>query len=86
MSRVIRTEGKVKCLRWEVPDDVGSVSSPEGDKTLLPVCAGESVPDTLVRGRETALLDLRGYATSECPREGNRKRYQPSHPGSAPAT
>ena len=56
---MIRTESKVKCLRREVPDDVGSVSSPEGDKTFLSICAAEGITDALVRGGETTLLDLR---------------------------
>ena len=42
----------------EVPDDVGGVSSPEGNETLIPVGTGEAVGDTLVRGSQTTLLDL----------------------------
>jgi len=56
---MIHTEGKVKRLRREIPDDVGGVTSPKRDKALLPVCASESVTDTLVWSGEPALLDLR---------------------------
>lgn len=55
---MIRTESKVKCLCREVPDDVGGVSSPEGDQTFLSICAGEGITDALVWRGETALLDL----------------------------
>jgi hypothetical protein len=50
-------EGKVQRLGREVPDDVGGVSSPERDETLIGVGPGETVRDTLVRGSETTLLD-----------------------------
>lgn len=53
-----RTEGKVKSLGGEVTDDVGGVSSPEGDETLLLVGTGESITDALVGGGKTTLLDL----------------------------
>ena len=45
-------------MRGEVPNDVGRVSSPEGDKTLFPVGACKRVPNTFVRGRKAALFDL----------------------------
>lgn len=50
-------EGKVESLGGEVTDDVSSVTTPEGDKTLLLVSANEAVANALVRGGETALLD-----------------------------
>lgn len=53
-----RTEGKVQGLGGEVTDDVGGVSSPEGDETLIGVGTTESITDTLVRGGKTTLLDL----------------------------
>ena len=52
------TEGKVQCLRGEVTDDVGSVTTPEGDETLITVGATEAVNDTLVGLSKTTLLDL----------------------------
>ena len=52
------TEGKVQGLGGEVTDDVGGVSSPEGDETLIPVCTCEGITDALVRCRQTTLLDL----------------------------
>ena len=77
-----RTEGEVQCLRREVPDDVGSVSSPERNETLIAVGAGEAVDDTLVGGSETTLLDLQStvrYATHTI-----HCTCLPSRPGSAP--
>ena len=53
------TEGKVQGLGGEVTDDVGRVTSPEGEQALFTVCAGEAVNDTLVGRRETTLLDLK---------------------------
>lgn len=53
-------ESKVQRLGREVPDDVGGVSSPEGDETLIGVGPGEAVRDTLVRGGKTTLLDPAG--------------------------
>ena len=53
------TEGKVQGLRREVTDDVGRVTTPEREETLVAVRAGKAVGDALVRLRETALLDLR---------------------------
>ena len=44
----------------EVPDDVGSVTTPEGEDTLLTVDTAEAVNDTLVGRGETTLLDLNG--------------------------
>ena len=38
-----RTEGKVQGLRREVPDDVGGVSTPEGNETLVTVSPREAV-------------------------------------------
>ena len=59
-KRVVRTEGKVQRLRGEVPDDVGSVASPEGEHTLVTARTREAVNDTLVGLSKTALLDLEG--------------------------
>ena len=52
------TEREVQRLRGEVPDDVGSVTTPEGKKTLVTVRARKAVADTLVGLGETTLLDL----------------------------
>lgn len=60
MMNTKRTEGKVQSLCREVTNDVGGVTAPEGDETLVTVGAGEAVYDTLVRLRKTALLDLNG--------------------------
>ena len=54
------TVGKVQGLGGEVTDDVGGVSSPEGEETLVLVGTGEAVGNTLVRAGETTLLDLFG--------------------------
>ena len=54
------TEGKVQGLGGEVTDDVGGVSSPEGEETLVLVGTCEAVGNTLVRTGETTLLDLFG--------------------------
>ena len=56
--REIPTEGEVQSLGWEVTDDVCSVTTPEGDKTLITVRANEAVTDTLVRRGKAALLNL----------------------------
>jgi hypothetical protein len=50
-------EGEVKSLGGEVSDDIGGVTSPQRDKTLIGVGSGETVTDTLVRVGETTLLD-----------------------------
>ena len=61
-KRIVRTEGKVQGLCGEVPDDVGGVTSPEGDETLVTVGTRKAVRDALVRLSETALLNLqRGH-------------------------
>lgn len=54
-----RTESEVKRLGGEVTNDVGGVSSPERNNTLVTVRAGEAVSDALVRRRKTTLLDLK---------------------------
>ena len=59
-KRVVRTEGKVQGLCGEVPDDVGGVTSPEGEETLVTVGTRETVTNTLVGLGETTLLDLKG--------------------------
>ena len=51
------TEGKVKSLGGEVTNDVGSVTTPEGDDTLLGGGALEAVNDTVVLAVETTLLE-----------------------------
>ena len=53
------TEGKVQGLGREVTNDVGCVSTPEGDKTLITVGADKAVGNALVGRSETTLLDLR---------------------------
>ncbi len=53
-----RTEGEVQSLCREIPDDVGSVSSPEGHKAFLGVGTLEGIGNTLVRRGKTTLLDL----------------------------
>lgn len=53
-------EGKVEGLGGEVTDDVGSVTTPEGGKTLLGVDTREAVSNALVGLGETALLDPKG--------------------------
>ena len=58
MEASARTERKVKGLRREVPDDVGGVTSPEGEETLVTVGTRETVTNTLVGLGETTLLDL----------------------------
>jgi hypothetical protein len=50
-------EGKVKSLSGEVSDDVGGVSSPERNNTLLGGGSLEAVNDTGVGSRKSALLD-----------------------------
>ena len=51
-------------MRGEVPDDVGSVTTPEGDETLITVGTREAVNNTLVGLRETTLLDLQARTRS----------------------
>ena len=58
-KRIVRTEGKVQGLGREVTNDVGGVSTPEGDKTLITVGADKAVGNALVGRSETTLLDLR---------------------------
>lgn len=53
------TEGKVQGLGREVTNDVGGVSTPEGDKALITVGADKAVGNALVGGSETTLLDLK---------------------------
>lgn len=45
---VLVLEGEVKRLRGEVPDDVGEVTAPEGERTLFLGNADEGIDDTLV--------------------------------------
>jgi hypothetical protein len=56
--KILHTESEVESLRREVPNDIGRISSPEGDKTFLPVGTCKSIANTLVGGRKAALLDL----------------------------
>ena len=58
------TEGKVQGLGREVPDDVGGVTSPEGEETLVTVGTAKAVTDALVGLSETALLDLHAKDTT----------------------
>jgi hypothetical protein len=58
MGNSILTEGKVQGLSGEVTNDVGGVTTPEGDKTLITIGPAKAINDTLVRGSETTLLDL----------------------------
>lgn len=51
------TEGKVKSLGGEVTDDVGSVSTPEGNDTLSGGGALEAVTDTVVLAVKTTGLE-----------------------------
>ena len=53
------TESEVQRLGREVSDDVGGVTTPEREKTLVSVGPPETVNNTLVGVRETTLLDLR---------------------------
>jgi hypothetical protein len=50
-------EGQVEGLGGEVTDDVGGVTSPEGDHALLGVSAAGAVGDAAVRGGQTTALD-----------------------------
>jgi len=50
-------EGKVECLGWEVSEDVGQVTSPEGDDTFGLEGSGGAVDDAGVWLVESALLD-----------------------------
>ena len=56
-KRGSRTEGKVQGLGREVTDNVGSVATPERDQAVIRIGATEAVHNTLVRARETTLLD-----------------------------
>lgn len=51
------TESKVQCLGWEVSDNVGSVTTPQGSDTLSGSCAAETLHDTIVLSVKTASLD-----------------------------
>lgn len=78
------TEGEVQGLGREVSDDVGGVSSPEGDHTLLLVGTAEGITDAFVGGGKTALLDLGKCDVSDS--EGADEKWAlPSHPGSEQA-
>lgn len=57
------TECEVQGLGGEVPNDVGGVTTPEGDKTLILVGTGKAVGDALVGGSKTTLLDLYRHVT-----------------------
>ena len=60
LRNMIRTEGKVQRLGREVPDDVGGVTSPQREDTLVTGGAREAVTDALVGLSKTTLLDLVG--------------------------
>ena len=57
----VRTEGEVQGLCGEVSDDVGSVTSPQRDKTFISICTREAINNALVRGRQAALFNLEEY-------------------------
>jgi hypothetical protein len=59
IGETICTESKVQGLGGEVPDDIGGVSSPEGEETFFTIRTCERIADALVRGSKTTLLDLR---------------------------
>lgn len=61
VQNTTRTEREVQGLRGEVPDNVGSVTTPERDKALITVRAGEAINDALVRRGETTLFDLQRF-------------------------
>ena len=52
------TEGEVQGLSREVTDNVGRVSSPQRNQTLILVGTREAVNNALVGMREATLLDL----------------------------
>ena len=76
------TEGKVQGLGGEVTDDVGGVSSPEGEETLIFVGTSETVNNTLVRVAETTLLDLLQLVNGA--RFVHVLKHEPSHLDSEP--
>lgn len=49
-------ESKVQRLRGEVTDDVGRVTTPEGQNTFFPGCAAEALNDTIVTLGKTSGL------------------------------
>jgi hypothetical protein len=49
-------ESKVQRLRGEVTDDVGRVTTPEGQNTFFPGCAAEALNDTIVTLGKTSRL------------------------------
>lgn len=57
-NRARLTEGEVEGLGGEVTNDVGGVTTPEREKTLVGVGTTEAVHNTLVWCGETTLLDL----------------------------
>jgi hypothetical protein len=55
--RLVRVaERKIESLCWEVSDDVGSVTSPQGQNALILGCSAEAVDDATVFAVETASL------------------------------
>ena len=79
MGARARTEREVKGLRREVPDDVGGVTTPERDKTLIPVCPGEAVHDALVGLGQTTLLDLHAQDMDVSIRRQAESDRDPTH-------
>jgi len=49
-------EGEVQSLCWEVTDDVGSVTSPEGEDTFFGSGTTETLYDTVITFRQTSRL------------------------------
>lgn len=56
--RRVHTEGEVQGLSGEITNDIGGVTSPEGNKTFFPVCTTKAIDDALIRGSKTALFNL----------------------------
>jgi len=80
------TESEVQGLSREVTDNVGRVTPPQRNQTLILVSTRETVDDTLVGVRETALLDLERKRCWVRGRATTTGVTVPSHPGSERAT
>ena len=64
-KRVVRTEGKVQGLCGEVPDDVGGVTSPEGEETLATVGTRETVTAAAQAAPESTTTAGQGMLSRE---------------------
>ena len=80
------TEREVQGLRREVTDNVGRVTSPQRNQTLILVSTRKAVDDALVGVRKTTLLDLERKRSSAQGRVTTTERRVPSHPGFERAT